>query len=123
MARPVQSDLRTRLQEWIPKIVLAPSVASMLIFVYGFIVFTGYLSFTNSRILPSFDLVGWHNYWRLFQLPTWTIAVRTLQSSPRSTSRSVSRSGLTLAIFLDQKIRGEGCCARSSSIRWRFRSS
>ncbi|OWY02989.1 sugar ABC transporter permease [Thioclava sp. IC9] len=108
MARLVQSDLRTRLQEWIPKIVLAPSVASMLIFVYGFIVFTGYLSFTNSRILPTFDLVGWHNYWRLFQLPTWTIAVQNLAIFASLYIAICIAIGLSLAIFLDQKIRGEG---------------
>ena len=31
--------------------------AALLLFVYGFILFTTYLSFTNSKILPSFDLV------------------------------------------------------------------
>ncbi len=34
------TDFRTRLQNWLPKIVLAPSFAIMVIFVYGFIYFT-----------------------------------------------------------------------------------
>ena len=35
------------LQELLPKLVLAPSFAIVLIFVYGFIAYTGYLSFTD----------------------------------------------------------------------------
>jgi ABC-type sugar transport system permease subunit len=45
--------VRVRLQELLPRVVLAPSFAAVLIFVYGFILFTAYLSFTNSKILPS----------------------------------------------------------------------
>ena len=88
MARPVQSDLRTRLQEWIPKIVLAPSVASMLIFVYGFIVFTGYLSFTNSRILPSFDQVVFHD-------------VGEAEVRDRRLARNSAYAGVVLVIVCD----------------------
>ena len=51
-------DFRTRLQGWLPKLVLSPSLAIMLVFVYGFIAFTIYLSFTDSRMLPSFGWVG-----------------------------------------------------------------
>ena len=53
------ADFRTRLQNWLPKLVLSPSLAIMLIFVYGFIAFTIYLSFTDSRMLPSYGWVGW----------------------------------------------------------------
>ncbi|MDO3437067.1 sugar ABC transporter permease, partial [Rhizobium sp. CBN3] len=38
-------SLRGRLQDALPKIVLAPSFVITLIFVYGFIVWTAYLSF------------------------------------------------------------------------------
>ena len=55
-----------RLQALLPNLVLSPSV--FLVFVYGFIAFTGYLSFTGRRILPNFDLVGLDNYVRLFSL-------------------------------------------------------
>ena len=47
-----QPDLRTLLQGWIPKLVLAPSLAVTLLFVYGFIGFSIVLSFTGSAI-PS----------------------------------------------------------------------
>ena len=60
--------LRHQLQDLLPKLVLSPSFVLILIFVYGFIAFTGYLSFTDSRMLPSFDLVGFTNYIKLFGL-------------------------------------------------------
>ena len=54
-------DLRTILQDVLPKLVLSPSLAAMLICVYGFIIYTVFLSFTNSKMLPSYDFVGWDN--------------------------------------------------------------
>ena len=45
-----RADFRTRIQEWLPKIVLSPSVAAMLVFVYGFIALTIYLSFSGSKM-------------------------------------------------------------------------
>ena len=54
--------LKQRLADLTPSLVLAPSVLLLIIFVYGFILFTFYLSFTDSRILPSFGLVGLENY-------------------------------------------------------------
>ena len=44
-------DVRTRLQDWIPKLVLSPSLAVILVFVYGFIVYSLYLSF-SSELVP-----------------------------------------------------------------------
>ena len=69
---------RDWLRDALPKLVLSPSFAIVLVFVYGFIVFTFVLSFTDSRILPSFGWVGWQNYERLFGLRAWGIAVTNL---------------------------------------------
>ncbi|MEM7045207.1 MAG: sugar ABC transporter permease [Pseudomonadota bacterium] len=95
-------------QEVLPKIVLAPSLAAILIFVYGFILFTGYLSFTNSKILPNFDLIGFENYARLFGLRHWSTALTNLAIFGGLYIVFCTVLGLLLAIFLDQKIRGEG---------------
>ena len=100
--------LRTRLQLALPKVVLAPSFAALLLFVYGFILFTTYLSFTNSKILPSFDLVGLENYIKLFQLPNWSIALQNLGIFGGLYIVLCTAMGLLLAILLDQKIRAEG---------------
>ncbi|MEL6467364.1 MAG: sugar ABC transporter permease [Pseudomonadota bacterium] len=108
MANTTEVDLRTRLQNWIPKLVLAPSFAMVLLFVYGFILFTVYLSFTDSRILPSFGWVGFENYEKLFRLSHWNIAVTNLAIFAGLYIVISSLIGLMLAIFLDQKIRSEG---------------
>lgn len=101
-------DLRTILQDVLPKLVLSPSLAAMLICVYGFIIYTVFLSFTNSKMLPSYDFVGWENYVRLFNLPAWSTALVNLAIFASLYITICIAIGLMLAIFLDQKIRGEG---------------
>ncbi len=103
-----KADFRTRLQEWLPKLVLSPSVAAMLVFVYGFIAYTVYLSFTNSRMLPSYDWVGLENYVKLWGLSAWWTAIGNLAIFATLYISICTVIGLTLAILLDQKIRGEG---------------
>lgn len=106
--RADDADFRTKLQEWIPKLVLSPSVALMLVFVYGFILFTLYLSFTGSKMLPKYDLIGFGNYVRLWGLSAWWTAVANLAVFATLYIAICTAIGLTLAILLDQKIRGEG---------------
>jgi glucose/mannose transport system permease protein len=110
-----QSSLRARLRDILPKIVLAPSFVITLVFVYGFIAWTIYLSFTNSKAFTSTQLAGLTNYQKLW---TWTFET----DPPSSWYTAIVNMGifgslyvalclvlgLTLAILLDQKIRGEG---------------
>ena len=99
---------RNYLQELLPRIVLAPSFAAVLIFVYGFILFTAYLSFTDSKMLPSFGWVGLENYSKLWALPHWWRAISNLAIFGSLYIIVCSVLGLGLAILLDQKIRAEG---------------
>jgi len=103
-----QIDLRARLQVWIPKLVLSPSIATIFLFVYGFIIFTVYLSFTNSRMLPKYDWVGLANYIKLWDLSHWWISITNLGIFAFLYIGICTFIGLMLAIFLDQRIRGEG---------------
>ncbi len=103
-----QLTMRDRLQVWLPKLVLSPSLALTLVFVYGFILFTAYLSFTDSRILPSYGWVGWENYVKLFSLRHWEVAVTNMAVFAVLYMAICTAIGLMLAILLDQKIRGEG---------------
>lgn len=96
------------LRDALPKLVLSPSLAIVLVFVYGFIAFTFVLSFTDSKILPSFGLVGWQNYSRLFSLRAWGVAVDNLLIFGSLYIVISCALGLGLAILLDQKIRAEG---------------
>jgi glucose/mannose transport system permease protein len=105
---PTRNKLGDKLADFLPKLVLSPSLAIVLIFVYGFIFFTFYLSFTDSRILPSFGLVGFENYDKLFRLRAWSIAVDNLFIFGGLYIVICCALGLMLAILLDQKIRSEG---------------
>lgn len=108
MSAAARTDWRTRAQDWLPKLVLAPSVAVTLLFVYGFILFTVVLSFTGSRMLPRYDFVGFTNYAKLFALEHWWTAIGNIAIFATLYIGICTAIGLMLAIFLDQKIRGEG---------------
>ena len=100
--------MKDRLQEWVPRLVLAPSFLLVLLFVYGFILYTGYLSMTDSRMLPSYGFVGLENYQKLFSLRHWNTALTNLAIFGILYILVSSLLGLLLAILLDQKIRAEG---------------
>eukprot|EP01032_Pedospumella_encystans_P035445 gene35445-40092_t len=107
MTSSTRADLRTRIQDWLPKVVLAPSFAVTLLFVYGFILFTIFLSFTGSKMLPLYNFVGFANYSRLWAQENWHIAIGNIAIFASLYIVICTALGLMLAIFLDQKIRGE----------------
>jgi len=96
------------LQKQMPKIVLAPSFIAVIIFVYGFIAWTTYVSFTRSRLLPKYDIEGTIQYERLFDSPRWDVAMTNLAIFGILFISISMVLGLFLAILLDQKIRTEG---------------
>jgi glucose/mannose transport system permease protein len=96
------------IEDWLPRLVLAPSFAALIVFVYGFILFTIYLSTTSSTLLPVFDFIGFGTYSRLFSIPNWTVALKNLAIFGSLYIVLCSAMGLFLAILIDQKIRGEG---------------
>lgn len=100
--------MKDLIQRWMPRLVLAPSFLLVLLFVYGFILFTGYLSMTDSKMLPSYGWVGFENYERLFGLRHWNTAIKNLAIFGVLYIAISSALGLFLAILLDQKIRAEG---------------
>ena len=100
--------LLDKIRAWLPALVLSPSFAAVMLFVYGFIIFTGYLSFTDSRLLPSFDFVGLVNYQKLLGLRHWNTALKNLAIFGGLYISICVILGLLLAILLDQKIRVEG---------------
>jgi glucose/mannose transport system permease protein len=96
------------LKKNLPKIVVAPSFAVLLWFIYGFIGWTFYISLTKSKMLPSYDFWGFHQYVRLWQMPRWHIAVENLFIFTSLFIILCIVIGVVLSIFLDQKIRSEG---------------
>ncbi|MFC3851790.1 carbohydrate ABC transporter permease [Salinispirillum marinum] len=101
-------SLGDRLASWIPKLVLSPTFVITVIFVYGFVAWTAMLSFTNSRILPRYDFIGWDNYVRLFGNERWLVALKNLGIYGFLFIAICLVLGLVMAILLDQRIRAEG---------------
>ena len=66
------------LERFIPKLVLAPTFAASLIFVYGFVLWTAWISLTRSRLLPKYDLAGFYQYFKLFANDRWWVASKNL---------------------------------------------
>ena len=96
------------LEKHLPKIVLAPSFIAIILFVYGFITWTAWVSFTKSRLMPKYDIVGFIQYDRLFDSPRWDVAINNLFIFGFLFILISMFLGLIIAIFLDQKIRIEG---------------
>ena len=96
------------LKKNLPKIVVAPSFAVILWFVYGFIGWTFYISLTKSKLLPNYEFWGIHQYVRLWQMPRWHVAVENLFIFTSLFIILCIFIGVILSIFLDQKIRSEG---------------
>jgi len=96
------------LQKNLPKFVIAPSFAVILWFVYGFVIWTFYVSLTKSKMLPRYDFWGIDQHFRLWSNPRWFIAVENLLIFTFLFVVICILIGILLSILLDQKIRAEG---------------
>ncbi|MDJ0783607.1 MAG: sugar ABC transporter permease [Desulfosarcinaceae bacterium] len=101
-------SLLAMIEELLPKIVLAPTTLAAIIFIYGFILWTAWISFTKSRMLPRYDLAGLYQYVKLFTNDRWWVACKNLLIFGGLFIAICIVLGLLLAILLDQKIRAEG---------------
>lgn len=97
------------LRQHLPKLVLSPSFAITIFFVYGFILYTAFISMTKSKMLPNLDrFVGLENYPKLWKTLNWQVALDNMLVFGFLYIVICGVLGLFLAILLDQKIRGEG---------------
>jgi glucose/mannose transport system permease protein len=103
MAAP--TTLRT---PWLPKLVVAPSFALSLFFIYGLIAWNGYLSVSASRLLPNYEFAGLAQYSALWESDRWWVALKNLGIFGGLFIGGGMALGLLLAILLDQKVRAEG---------------
>jgi glucose/mannose transport system permease protein len=105
--RPARS-YRRALERWLPQHVVSPIFALSLFFVYGFIAWTIYISFTKSGVLPNYTLAGLTQYERLWDTPRWYVALSNLFIFSSLFIVGCLAIGILLAILLDQRIRIEG---------------
>jgi glucose/mannose transport system permease protein len=76
------------------------------VFVIG-LGFTVVLSFTSSRLFPTFDFVGLLQYERLWSTPRWVQSVQNIWVYGAGLIVVSLVLGYLLAVFMDQRIRGE----------------
>jgi len=98
----------SRAAAWLPKLVVAPSFLLSLLFIYGLMVWNGYLSLSASRLLPNYEFVGLTQYESLFGNDRFHVALTNLGIFGVLFIGGAMAVGVLLAILLDQKVRGEG---------------
>jgi len=101
--------MRLKRDKLMPILFIMPSVITVGVFVYGFISWTGFISFTKwNDVLPNYTLIGFENYRKLFANMRFQIDLRNTLVFTVIFVISCLLIGLLLAIFLDQKIKSEG---------------
>ncbi|MGG1573993.1 sugar ABC transporter permease [Fictibacillus sp. NRS-1165] len=90
-------------------VFILPSILAIGVFVYGFIAWSGYVSLTNwNSLVPDLSFAGFKNYLFLFKDFRFQADLRNTLFFTVFFILAVLVMGLMLAVFLDQKIRGEG---------------
>ena len=90
-------------------LLIAPSLIAIAVFVYGFIGFTAFASFTKwDNLAPDFTFVGLRNYARLFSTVRFQIDLRNTVTFTAFFLVLCLSIGFMLAVLLDRRIRGEG---------------
>lgn len=98
----------SRVEDWLPKLVLAPGLVLGFAFIYGLMLWNGVLSVSASRMLPNYEFVGLAQYGRLWEMDRWWVALTNLAIFGVGYVGGSMAIGVFLAILLDQKIRAEG---------------
>jgi len=89
------------------KIASIPMMLTALVIFVGGTAWTVLYSFTNSRLLPRLQFVGFDQYVRLWAAPRWNIAVENLVIYGLLMLIFSLAIGFLLAALMDQKIRFE----------------
>lgn len=110
---PILSAIRRRFP-WLRSetavaiLVLSPSIIAVAVFIYGFIVWTGYISIVKwNTVVRDFTNVGFRNWIQLFTMDRFHWNIRSLVFFAIGFMSQCIFIGFLLAVLLDQKIRGE----------------
>src|ERR1700678_2100334 len=96
-----------KLGAWTPKLAIAPGVIASLVYVFGFTLWTLYISMSNSTMLPTYKFVGLKPYFDLWCNQRWKIAYGNLFYFSAFYVLLSLAVGLALAIAIDQRVKGE----------------
>jgi glucose/mannose transport system permease protein len=107
MIDPATLSWRAWCTDRLPILLLAPSLLASLIYVFGFTIWTFYISLSDSTQLPSYNFVGFDSYVHLWANRRWNIAYGNLFLFSGFYVVGAMVIGLLLAILIDQRVRGE----------------
>lgn len=104
---PTAPHWRFALGEGLAKVFAGLVLASAVCYVVGFTLWTTWISFTDSTLLPDYTFVGFKHYARLLGSRVFQVAYGNLVIYGIGFIVGAAALGLLLAILVDQKIRGE----------------
>jgi glucose/mannose transport system permease protein len=93
--------------EQIAKLVAVLTLGVGVLYVVGFTLWTTWISFTDSTLLPDYTFVGIKHYARLLDTRIWHVAYGNLLVYGICFMLFATAIGLLLAIVIDQKVRAE----------------
>ena len=89
------------------KVAALPMIATALVVFLGGTIWTVVYSFTNSKLLPKLNFVGFDQYERLWGASRWIISIQNLVFYGVLSLVFTVVMGFVLAVLMDQKIRHE----------------
>lgn len=89
------------------KVAALPMIATALVVFLGGTIWTVVYSFTNSRLLPRANFVGFEQYERLWRTSRWLVSIENILIYGTLSLIFTLVIGFVLAALLDQKIRFE----------------
>ncbi len=99
---------RLRLRKLVPWSALLPMALTVLVGYLGTVLWSLRVSFSSSRTFPADDFVGLAQYERLFDNDRWLLSLQNLAVYGVLFIVACMVIGFLLAVFIDQKVRGEG---------------
>ena len=112
-ASPLRSAIRRR-APWLRGdtalaiLVLIPSIIAVAVFIYGFIIWTGYISTVKwNTVVEDHTFVGLQNWIQLFKMDRFHWDLRNLALYAVGFMSQCIVFGFLIAVLLDQKIKGE----------------
>jgi glucose/mannose transport system permease protein len=87
---------------------LLPMALTVLGVYVGTVLWSVRISFSSSRIFPKDDFVGFSQYQRLFETERWIVSLNHVVIFGVLFISACLVIGFLLAVFLDQRVRGEG---------------
>ena len=101
-------SLARRLRQLMPWAALLPMALTVLVAYLGATLWSLRVSLSSSRTFPKDDFAGLAQYERLFDNERWQLSLQNLAVYGVLFIVATVLIGFLLAVFIDQKVRGEG---------------